>query len=123
MSTSNSWHPLQEQQYKIYIKAFQKKKSQYNVFHIFKKITLTESVVFANGEREKQKAHRLVRDRYLKKCEIKQLPNCWPKNLSKYLVSPFFSSLLFLLSDNPICLLAHPSVSLILARIHQDRLS
>lgn len=43
----------------------------------------------ANG---RDKKHRSVVRRTganLKKCEIKQLPNCWPENLSRYPVSLF----------------------------------
>lgn len=58
----------------------------------------------ANG---RDKKHRSVDERRanLKKCEIKQLPNCWPENLSRYPVSLFHRLSCSLIPRlHPICL-------------------
>lgn len=58
--------------------------------HLLKKITLARSVfAMVNGRDKKHQPHDEREN--LKRCEIKQLPNCWPENLSRYPISPRFS--------------------------------
>lgn len=81
-----------------------------------KKITLARNVFAMVNERDK-KHHPHDKRENLKRCEIKQLPNCWPGKPFK--VSRF--SLLFLLfpsffSGIPICLLRCVGFSPILSQ-------
>lgn len=56
------------------------------------RITLAKSVIFTTVSERDKKRRPVDERRNLKKCEIKQLPNCWPENLSTYPVSPRFPS-------------------------------